>query len=102
MPVFRYSRYDGSSYVGLRFDDGSAKRFVQAQTPLSVDDVYEDWVEHEVQGGEELDQLAFAYGGDERLWWMIAEVNNIMWPWDIESGTRLIIPIEALRRKSRR
>jgi len=102
MPVFRFSRYDGSSFVGLRFDDGNVKRFVQSQTPINVDDVFEDWVEHEVQAGEELDQLAFEYGGDERLWWMIAEVNGLSWPWDIQGGTRLIIPVEALRRKSRR
>jgi len=102
MPVFRNSRYDGSSYIGITLSDGSVKRWVEAQTPMTVDDTADDWIEHVVEGPEDLDALALAYGGLEQFWWMIAEVNNILFPWDITAGTRLIVPTKALVRRTRR
>lgn len=102
MPVFRNSRYDGSSYIGLTLSDGKIKRWVAPQSPMTVDDISADWVEHVVEGPQDLDMLALAYGGKEQFWWMIAEVNNIMFPWDIAIGTRLIVPTTALTRRTRR
>ena len=32
------------------------------------------------------------FGGAERLWWLIADINNIEKPWDIVPGMELIIP----------
>jgi len=62
MPVFRNSRYDGSEYIGISFEDGTKKRWVQPQTPMTIDDAEDDWVEHEIESQEELDALALAYG----------------------------------------
>ena len=47
---------------------------------------------HEVIVGERLDQLAFHYLGDPKLWWVIAEANDIAWASEIEPGTVLRIP----------
>jgi nucleoid-associated protein YgaU len=47
---------------------------------------------HEVIAGERLDQLAYKYLGDPRLWWVIVEANDIAWPLDLEPGTVLRIP----------
>lgn len=102
MPIFKQSRYNGSSFVSLRFQDGQTKKFVLSQEPASFSSIGTDWIEHVVQQGEELDYLAHVYGGDESLWWLIAEVNNIIWPWDIKEGTRLVIPMELLKKKKRK
>jgi len=99
MPVYRISRYNNADYVGLQFSDGSAKRFVLPNSPLTIDDLEDDWVEHVVQDGDTLDLLAAQYAGSEHLWWMIAEVNELIWPLDLEAGTRLIIPVTNMARK---
>ncbi len=39
-----------------------------------------------------LDLIAYQYYGDVRLWWIIAEFNNIGNPLEIKSGTILRIP----------
>ena len=96
-PVYKGSRYDGSSYVSLRFSDGVTKRFVLPKDRITQDDVSNDWIEHEVTAGEELDELAYRYGGRESSWWIIADVNGIKFPWDIPAGTRLTIPLNLLR-----
>ncbi len=42
--------------------------------------------------GDRLDILAAKYLGDDRYYWIIALVNNIIWPLGIEPGTTLRIP----------
>ncbi len=39
-----------------------------------------------------LDLIAYQYYRDVRLWWVIAEVNNIINPFEVKSGTILRIP----------
>jgi len=39
-----------------------------------------------------IDLIAWRYYGDVRLWWVIAEVNEIGDPLEIPVGTRLRIP----------
>ena len=47
---------------------------------------------HRVIEGDRLDLLAHRLLGDARLWWIIADYNDIFWPLDIEPGTALRIP----------
>jgi nucleoid-associated protein YgaU len=47
---------------------------------------------HEVQIGDRLDVLAYKYLGDVKLWWVIAEVNDIAWGGELEIGATLSIP----------
>ena len=47
---------------------------------------------HIVVEGDRLDLLAHRYLGDARLWWVIADVNDLFWPLDLEVGTTLRIP----------
>ena len=55
---------------------------------------------HEVVVGERLDQLAYRYLGDAKLWWVIAEANDIAWPLDLEPGSVLRIPsVETVEMK---
>lgn len=47
---------------------------------------------HVVKDEDRLDLLAHEYFGDSRLWWVIAEFNNILWMFDLTVGTTLRIP----------
>lgn len=42
--------------------------------------------------GDRLDVLAARFLGDDRYYWVIALVNNIMWPLGVQPGTVLTIP----------
>lgn len=57
---------------------------------------------HEVKIGEinNLPLISFLYYGTVKLWWIIAEANDIHDPLIIESGTMLIIPDIATYYKS--
>jgi nucleoid-associated protein YgaU len=92
MPIFRGSRYEGVEYTGVRDHAGNVRRTLHDRRPLAPDALRDGAVVHTVQAGEELDLLAFRYGGKARLWWLIADVNGIDFPFDIEPGTRLLIP----------
>ena len=47
---------------------------------------------HTVVQDDRLDLLAYKYFGDARLWWVIAEYNNVMWFFDINIGDTLRLP----------
>ena len=47
---------------------------------------------HEVIDGDRLDTIAFKYYGNSRLWYIIADANEITNPFEIEVGSKLIIP----------
>ena len=47
---------------------------------------------HTVVEGDRLDLLAHRYLGDARLWWVIADYNDIFWPLGLETGAVLRIP----------
>lgn len=47
---------------------------------------------HIVRDYDRLDLLAETYLGEARLWWVIAEFNNIFWMFDLEVGSTLRIP----------
>ena len=51
-----------------------------------------DDLTHAVAEGDRLDLLAHRYLGDARLWWVIADANDIFWPMDLETGAVLRIP----------
>ncbi len=46
------------------------------------------------QEGDRLDNLAFEYYGDQRLWWFLANVNNLS-SMNVPAGTSLRVPIST-------
>lgn len=36
--------------------------------------------------------IAFKYYGNSKEWWIISDVNDIKWPFKLDSGTVLLIP----------
>ncbi len=75
------------------FEDGQAtltRKAIQ-YTPNYLDKYFM------VGNGDNLSQIAFLAYGDSKLWWLIADANNIFNPFDLEVGLELVIPpIETL------
>jgi hypothetical protein len=51
---------------------------------------------HSFQQGEVIDEIAWKAVGKPRLWWVIADVSQILFPLEIEVGTELIVPMPEL------
>ena len=100
MPIFEGSRYASTEYTGVRGTDLITRRYIHGRNPVALEDVDRDWVVHTVVSGDELDFLAYLYTNREasksELWWLIADINDILWPLDIEPGTDIIIPVPDL------
>ena len=47
---------------------------------------------HNVIDGDDLTQLAYRYYGNPILWYVIADANEIENPFELESGSSLLIP----------
>ena len=56
-------------------------------TPLRHDDRF-----HTVIAGDRIDLLAWRYLGDARLWWIIADYNDLFFPLELEPGAVLRVP----------
>lgn len=83
------------SYDRYRFAHvvpGPKGKWLSFNSVIKDDAARQDDRYHIVMDGDRLDVLAWKYLGDARLWWVIAEYNNIFWFFDIETGDELRIP----------
>ncbi|MBU1456989.1 MAG: hypothetical protein KKD01_19920 [Proteobacteria bacterium] len=85
------SRYDGIDYSLIVDSDGNAKKFLHLKFPAKFDDLA-DYGIYEVEGEDELDYISKKLYGDSDLWYIIAEINQIDFIFDIEVGDRIIFP----------
>ena len=100
MPIFEGSRYEGLEYTAVTGRDLITRKYLHLRTPKTEEDVEPDWVVHEAVIGDDLDLLAYLYtsnnAGKSKLWWLLAEVNGLLWPLDVEPGADLMIPVQEL------
>ena len=88
-----------SRYAGCNLVREGTEAYLSTRPPLEIAPQPDDRF-HEVVVGERLDQLAYRYLGDAKLWWVIAEANDIAWALEIEPGTVLRIPsVETVEMK---
>lgn len=80
-----------SRYAVCNLVKEGAEQYLSTRPPLEIEPQPDDRF-HEVVVGERLDQLAYRYLGDPKLWWVIAEANDIAWPLELETGSVLRIP----------
>ena len=103
MPVFEGSRYAGVEYTAITGQDLVTRKYLHLRDPLTMEDVDPDWVIHEQQIGDDMDLLAYQYSGNNanksKYWWIIADVNEVLWPLDIEPGTDVVVPLNNLATK---
>lgn len=92
MAILRGSRYQGVPITGVRTTDGVERKFLNDRKIFSLDDVRDDAIEHTIVGGQQLDTLAEIYYKNDKLYWLIADVNDILYPLDIVPGQIVIVP----------
>ena len=81
------SRYRNSEIVGDRYyatQDQVSKDLSNIQT-FSI----------RITDTDRLDTLAAKYLGDGTYWWIIAELNNLGWSFNFESGQIIKIPVSV-------
>ncbi len=96
MVVFAGSRYAGCSYIGIVGTDGKTRKFLTPRKPLTLADVPAPVLVQPFQEGQVIDELAWIAAGKPRLWWVIADVSDILFALDIPPGTNLSIPTQEL------
>lgn len=84
--ISRSSRYAAS----ILYRDG-VEEFLGARASLDMSPRPDDRF-HTVEEGDRLDLLAARYLGKAELWWVLADWNEIAWPFDLESGQAIRIP----------
>ncbi len=96
MPVFRGSRYEGVEFTGIKTRDGKTRKFLHDRRIFTREDIGDRGFEHIVSGQEELDSLADRFYDNQNLWWLISDVNDILFPLDLPRGTVLLIPDKSV------
>jgi hypothetical protein len=96
MPVFRGSRYENVKFTGILGEDGKVRRYLHTRDSLSLEDLPSPTVIREYQAGEVLDRIAYEFSAKARLWWVIADVSDILFPLEIEPLTELSVPVRFL------
>ena len=97
MSVYRSSRYRTGKIFRVRATrNGETQKLPVIYTRDSLVANAEVALIHTVQAGERIDQLAYKYAKDSSLWWVIAEVNNLIrFPLFMRPGLQLKIPTLA-------
>ncbi len=78
--------HPNSRYEAITNENGIAISKLKARKPSA----YELVISKE---GQSFEELAATHLGDAGLWWRIADINpHVLWPDEINSGTRIRIP----------
>lgn len=72
-------------------DPVTGARLHGLRAPLSLAPADDDGV-HVWHDGDSLEAVASTLLGDPALWWILADVNEIVDPFEIAVGTRLRVP----------
>lgn len=94
------NRYVGTNLVEIKtvsvdskgVKSVSTKRYFKNRKKLSSEN-FSRFSTHTMTTGQTLDQVAHLFYVNSRLWWVIAEVNNIFNPLDLQDGSELLIPL---------
>ncbi len=88
--VKKSNRYKDCYIIRRHKDDGGyihLSTYRKRKIINRTTDIY-----HTVVINDTLDKLAYMYYQDEKLWWVIAEYNNLSFPFELEVGKTLILP----------
>ncbi len=99
MPILRGSRYEGVPFTGIKDLDGKIRKFLHDRRIFTKEDIGARAIEHTVVGGQQFDSLAEEFYEDQSLWWLIADVNDFLFPLDLKPGDSLLIPDLSILRE---
>ena len=78
------------------YSSGYQVEFKEGDTALHRDRVQlrnnSNSKQHVIVDGEDLHSIAFKYYGSDHQWFIIADINNVQNPWELEVGAILLIP----------
>lgn len=100
MTVFKGSRYEGVKFTGILGKDGKVRKYLHPREPVKLSEMKQPVIIHEFQQGEVIDELAARAAGKPRLWWLIADISDILFPLEIEPGTEIVVPKQDLLERS--
>ena len=87
------SRYDRSRVLdGNHFETFTLEQTNSTREPDTFLDV--EVFKYLVKMGDRLDHLAAKYLNEDRYWWVIALVNNMILP-EINPGDKILIPVSV-------
>lgn len=92
MPILRGSRYVGLGRTGIQLEDGTIIPYIHLRTAIKPEEIGREFVVHRVVEGDHIDALAFEFGGREEWFWIIAEINELDFPFTLKAGDELLIP----------
>ena len=94
MPIFKGSRYENSDVISIN-DGGIVKLDVDKGKEFTTDDLEEDeYTIYKVVAGDTLESIAYDQTGDSSNYYILAQINNILDPFENLEGKNLIIPSE--------
>ena len=98
MPVFKGSRYNKANTVEI-VENNTKKIFVGSPQELDKEALKNDYVIYVTRERDELDSIAFSSGIVPQQWWIIADLNDVFFAFDVKPLQRLVVPnIEILDR----
>lgn len=92
MSVYKASRYSNVRYTSVKFLDGSVKIYLHSRKLVAKDDIQTPLSVVDIASFNEVDEVAHKLGGDESKWWLIADLNDIMFPLDLANIDELLVP----------
>lgn len=95
MPVFKGSRYEGVEFDAIRDNTGQVRKVLHPPPRVTLEELENDFQVLPVQASDELDMLAYLFGGAERKWYVIADLNDIDFAWDLSGFKEIVVPDEA-------
>lgn len=95
MPIFPGSRYEGEPFVGLTTKKGRTAKWLEMRQRVTVAAIGDDFRVYTVQDGDVPDMICFKFGFPTRLWWLVADVNDLPEMFTLERGQQLKIPSAA-------
>jgi len=81
----------GSRYIKCVICRDSDGESLSLRQPVDATPRYDDRF-HTVMEGDRIDLLAYRYLQDARLWWIIADYNDIFFPLELPVGEIIRIP----------
>jgi len=98
MSIFSGSRYEGVNLIAIQ-ENGTTRVLFEDREPISLDDFAGDPIQVTVQVSDEIDFIAARFYGRSTLWWIIADVNDLFFPFTLTEGQVLLLPpIDFVRR----
>ena len=86
MPVYGASRYRGVKFTTTQMLDGSRKTFLHSRKFVSKDDIKTPLNVRYIRNEDMIDLVAHLHGKDERKWWLVADINDILFPLEMGTG----------------